>query len=138
MFKRYSIIILVFLIFFSLLFPIILAKDFKENEIENLKNEIEKLKDHMKDLEYKINLIASNIGYITPIPSKPIIKEIEELNNKIIEIESKINEIKYGYTSKESFYYFVFYFLCFYLVLCYYIYKLEKRIKKLEEAFLKK
>jgi archaellum component FlaC len=70
-----------------------LAKDFKENEIE-------KLKDHMKDLEYKINLIASNIGYITPIPSKPIIKEIE----------SKINEIKYGYTSKESFYYFVFFF----------------------------
>jgi chromosome segregation ATPase len=114
-----------------------------EDEINNLKNEIDyletledriiSLKNGIEDLGYKIDLIASNIGYITPMPSKTIIEEIKELNNKIYEIEYLKDKIEFANNS-IGLLFILFTVLSFaFSITCYEEYEYAKRIKKLED-----
>jgi chromosome segregation ATPase len=104
-----------------------------EDRIVILENDRDNLKDEIDNLNTKIDLIASNIGYITPMPSKTIIEEIEELNNKIYEIKYLRDRIESAESSLGLF----FSLLIVAFALCsingFVVYEYEKRIKKLED-----
>jgi chromosome segregation ATPase len=97
-------------------------------------NSTSNLVDRVGTLAYRIEKIESEIGYITPTPSKTIFGNLKELEYKISELDYKVERL---YVSKKLFndivIVFLSFFIAFFVALCYVAYKYEKRIKELED-----